>query len=68
MEKEALEDGGTKTGGVRSWNCSAVAHQVILQAVYLQCRIRIAQSLVTNHSKRIVTVRVFLKCSENKIC
>jgi hypothetical protein len=37
MEKEALEDGGTKKGGVRSWNSIAVAHQVISQTVHLQC-------------------------------
>lgn len=37
MEKEALEDGRTKTRGVKSWNSTAVAHQVILQEVHLQC-------------------------------
>jgi hypothetical protein len=35
MEKEALEDGGRKKAGVKSWNSSAVAHQVMLQAVHL---------------------------------
>lgn len=29
MDKEALEDGGTKRGGVKSWNSSAVAHQTL---------------------------------------
>jgi hypothetical protein len=37
MEKEALEDGCTKKGGTKSWNSSAVAHQVILEAVHVQC-------------------------------
>jgi hypothetical protein len=45
MEEEALQDGGTKKQGDKPWNCTAVAHQVMLQAVQLKCLNRIVRQL-----------------------
>jgi hypothetical protein len=67
MEKETQEDGGAKNGGVKGWNSSAVAHQVMLQAVHPQCCIRTAQTVVAYRTKRIVTASVSLKHTENII-